>query len=124
MVIAGGVETGAPQTTLARAASTEPAMVIAGGDGARARESRSGARFNGAGDGDRWRAEEAAHEGSAEYPASTEPAMVIAGGNFTMTWFAPASASFNGAGDGDRRREVTGGTANAALGLLQRSRRW
>ena len=147
MVIAGGLPgRGIPPRP--STASTEPAMVIAGG-GRRARcrvEARGG--FNGAGDGDRRRERDVAHDARVLPAASTEPAMVIAGGAHHAARDAlgrPASTEpamviagglrearrrdtrpwrFNGAGDGDRRRESAAEPPPRAPRVLQRSRRW
>ena len=112
-------------------ASTEPAMVIAGGSSSRRASSRRrrcfngagdgdrrrvpavcqtkspGARFNGAGDGDRRRAVERLNRLQLPSLASTEPAMVIAGGSSSRAARRlTGRLGFNGAGDGDRRRAL------------------
>ena len=79
MVIAGG-RRGRLRRSRRDDASTEPAMVIAGGRCPRARSRPRRSRFNGAGDGDRRRAPRRARHRVGARGASTEPAMVIAGG--------------------------------------------
>ena len=81
-------------------ASTEPAMVIAGGPSRECRWRTFSSCFNGAGDGDRRRGIERWTAIGDAIIASTEPAMVIAGGLFIEA--------------GSKRHDIP----------LQRSRRW
>ena len=80
MVIAGGLRAGVALRRSGMPASTEPAMVIAGGRRAAGRGRPSATCFNGAGDGDRRR------------------------GRTARCLQARPARRFNGAGDGDRRR--------------------
>ena len=123
MVIAGGGDDAALDV-LDDLASTEPAMVIAGGP-PRPRGPRGDAtRFNGAGDGDRRRASPAKTVAKGYAGASTEPAMVIAGGGrldcepsvLSDASTEPAMVIAGGA--------LLGQVAEQDRRRLQRSRRW